>query len=239
MIPSLLFFRMADPRLSARRRLREWLVLLLRVLALAAFMLALARPTRQGWGGGDVFATIVMDNSASMAAVDDEGQTRFSRGLAAANAVLQDPAIRQAGIITTVCDPVVGLPSGFSGDLAGVSAALGAVRITHASGDVTGALRQAAERSRGVLRGSVEVHVFTDLQAAEWGRVLAPVAFARGTTVVLHDVGRSRDHAGVVAAALLLLPQTELLGLARQRTVRHTDPGPFSLGKIEMPDLAL
>ena len=36
-----------------------------------------------------------------------------------------------------------------------------------------------------------------------------------------------------------LKSQADLLGRARQRTVRHADPGPLALGKIEMPDLAL
>ena len=204
--PSLLFFQAAVPRLSARRRLREWLVLLLRTLALAALLLALARPMRQGWGGGDAYVTVVIDNSASMSAADGEGQTRLSRALAAATAVLQDPSVRQAGVVTTVRDPAVALPVGFSDDLAGVRAALGTVRASHGSGDVAGALRQAAALSRGVLRGAVEVHVFTDLQATEWGTATAPVAFTRGTAVVVHDVGRSSDHAGAVA----LLPPTTL-----------------------------
>ena len=71
--PSLLFFQSADPRLSARRKLREWLALLLRTLALAALLLALARPVRQGWGGGDAHLVAVIDNSASMSAAVRRG----------------------------------------------------------------------------------------------------------------------------------------------------------------------
>ena len=204
--PSLLFFLAADPRLSARRRLREWLALLLRVLALAALLLALARPVRQGWGGSDAHITVVIDNSASMSATDSDGQTRLSRALAAATAVLQDRSVRRAAVFTTVRDPAVALPAGFADDLAGVRAALGAIRPSHASGDVAGTLHQAAALSRGVLRGAVEVHIFTDLQATEWGTATAPVEFARGTAVVVHDVGRGSDRAGSVA----LLPPTTL-----------------------------
>ena len=205
--PSLLFFLAAEPRMHARRRLREWLALLLRTLALAALLLALARPVRSGWGGGGaVRVTVVIDNSASMSAADGEGQTRLNRALAAATAVLQDPAVRQAGIVTTVRDPGVALPNGFSDDLAGVRATLGAIRATHGSGDVAGALRQADAVSRGVLRGANEVQVFTDLQATEWGTAPVPVSFMRGTAVVVHDVGRSSDRAGTVA----LLPPVPL-----------------------------
>jgi hypothetical protein len=204
--PSLLFFLAADPRLSARRRLREWLVLLLRVLALAMLLLALARPVRRGWGGEEAHVTVVIDNSASMAATDADGQSRLSRALAAATAVLQDRAVRQAAVATTVRDAGVALPAGFVDDLASVRAALAAIRATHASGDAAGALRQAAALSRGVLRGSVEIHIFSDFQATEWGAASAPVAFPPGTAVVVHDVGRSGDRAGAVA----LLPPTTM-----------------------------
>ena len=204
--PSLLFFLAADPRLQARRRLREWLVLLLRTLALVALLLALARPMQQGWGGNEACVTVIIDNSASMAAVDGAGQSRLSRALAAATAVLQDPAVRQAAVITTVRDLAVALPAGFSEDLASLRVSLGAIRASHGSGDVAGALHQAAALSRGMWRGSVEVHIFTDLQATEWGTATAPVAFAHGTRVVVHDVGRSSDQAGAVA----LLPPTTL-----------------------------
>jgi len=198
--PSLLFFLAADPRLHARRKLREWLVLLLRTLALALLLLALARPHRPGWGGGEARVVVVLDNSASMAAADGEGRTRLSRALGAATALLQDPAVKQAAVVTTVRDPAVALPDGFTEDLAGLRAALAGVRTTHAGGDAAGSLQQAAALSRSVLRGAPEAHLFSDLQAAEWGVPLAaPVAFGRGAAVAVHAVGGDGDRPGPVA----------------------------------------
>ena len=198
-VSSLLFFLAADPQLSARRRVREWLVLLLRTLALAALLLALARPLRQGWGGRDVQVLEVIDNSASMRAAGEDGQTRLSRALAAATAVLQDGTVRHAAVLTTVRDPALGLPSGFSDDLAGLRSVLGSMQATHGSSDVAGVLRQASGLAGSAMNGVTELHIFTDLQAADWGGALTPVPFPRGTPVVVHDVGRGRDQAGVVS----------------------------------------
>ncbi len=63
------FLRAASIRRSRRRNLQQWLLLLARMVALAALILALAQPLAPGrwWGSGAVTETIVvLDNSASM-----------------------------------------------------------------------------------------------------------------------------------------------------------------------------
>src|ERR1700761_5577838 len=67
--PSLMFFLRIDPRLSAKRKVHEWLILLLRCLFLLLLILALLRPilgTRSS--GENVARLILIDNSGSMAA---------------------------------------------------------------------------------------------------------------------------------------------------------------------------
>jgi len=196
---SLLFFLAADPRHSARRRLRNWLVLLLRTLALAAFFLALARPMKPGWGGHDTRVILVIDNSASMSASDDDGQTRLSRALAAAAVVTQDSQVHQAAILTLAHDPAIALPEEFGDDLSAIRVALGSIRTTHACGDAAGVLRQASSMARKVLRGEPEIHVFSDLHPAAWGAAVSAVEFPRGVAVIVHQVGRETDHSGSVS----------------------------------------
>ena len=66
--PTLMFFHRIDPQLNARRRLREWLILLLRTLLILFVLLALARPVWFGLGKeGSVAVALVIDNSGSMA----------------------------------------------------------------------------------------------------------------------------------------------------------------------------
>ena len=74
-------FLMAASRSSMNQaRLRQWIVLLLRVLAVTALILFLARPLAGGWVGW-AFASapdailILLDRSASMEAVDRPGGT--------------------------------------------------------------------------------------------------------------------------------------------------------------------
>src|SRR5271163_1697586 len=67
--PSLMFFLRIDPRLSAKRKIHEWLILLLRCLFIALLILALARPLIGVGGlGGKVARLVLIDNSGSMAA---------------------------------------------------------------------------------------------------------------------------------------------------------------------------
>src|SRR5271163_1777123 len=62
--PSLMFFLRIDPRLSAKRKIHEWLVLLLRCLFIALLLLALARPLINARGaGGPVARLVLIDNS--------------------------------------------------------------------------------------------------------------------------------------------------------------------------------
>src|ERR1700677_1461397 len=67
--PSLMFFLRIDPRLSAKRKIHEWLILLLRCLFLLLLILALLRPilgTRSL--GENIASRILIDNAGSMAA---------------------------------------------------------------------------------------------------------------------------------------------------------------------------
>nr|MBA3709383.1 BatA domain-containing protein [Planctomycetota bacterium] len=104
-MPSLLFFQRLEPRLQARKRLRDLLVLLLRALALLVVVLALARPLWQGIGGGGPAAIIlVVDNSASMGAPTSvaDGSTRLAAALEAAAAVVANLGARdRAGVVLT------------------------------------------------------------------------------------------------------------------------------------------
>ena len=200
-IPSLMFFLAADPHLHARRKLREWLVLALRCLALAALIMALSRPQWRGVGGsgGDVTVVLVLDNSASMATVDREGRSRLQRAVAAAQAIAEDESVRRAGLALTVPDPAVVLPAGLSEDRAVWRSALDAVRSTHASGRPDAALARAADWLSHDLTGLAEIHVFTDAQAAEWGGAREALVLPSSVRLLVHRIGDDQEAAGDVA----------------------------------------
>src|SRR3984885_3094126 len=77
--PSLMFFLRIDPRLSAKRKIHEWLVLLLRCLFIALLIFALARPLLGLKGAsGNVARLVLIDNSGSMAAPARMGVSKLT-----------------------------------------------------------------------------------------------------------------------------------------------------------------
>jgi hypothetical protein len=76
---TLLFFRKLDEQAARRRKLKHWLLLAMRTLLLAALVLAFARPYWPEPKSNNVGQIrrrfiFVIDRSASMAAVEKEGQ---------------------------------------------------------------------------------------------------------------------------------------------------------------------
>lgn len=211
---TLMFFQHADPRMSARKRIREWLILLLRTLLIAFLLLALARPVWLGTGtGGDVAHVLLIDNSGSMAAPAPDGNTRLYHALAAARALVghMDDG-DTAALVTLVQDPAVLLPEGLTRDRAVLRAALGRIEATHASGNPGMAMNRAFAllRKNAATRG--EVHVFSDLQTTEWGQGgTALPARPAGTWLALHRI-ESREFNTLNAAVTgIRLPDVRLV----------------------------
>ena len=104
---SLMFFRRADPRLRARKKLREWLALLLRILAVAFMLLALARPLWLGaGGGGPVSRVLLVDNSGSMTGHGAEERTRLSHAMDAAAALVGEMRDSDSAALVLLVDDV-------------------------------------------------------------------------------------------------------------------------------------
>ncbi len=74
--PSLEFLAEVNQSEIRRLRLKQWLLLLLRTLAVALLAMAMARPSLQGGSGGSAASTLValVDVSGSMGAPDGEGR---------------------------------------------------------------------------------------------------------------------------------------------------------------------
>ena len=112
--PSLMFFLQAEPRLSARKQLREWLVLLLRITAIIALLLALSRLLWLGHrGGGSLAQVLLIDNSGSMAGLAPDGRSKLAHALDAASGLIGDMGPADAvALALLVEDSAAALPSG-------------------------------------------------------------------------------------------------------------------------------
>jgi len=188
---TLMFFHRIDPQLNARRRLREWLILLLRTLLILFLLLALARPVWLGIGKqGSVAVALVIDNSGSMSGMGGDGRTKLAEAVDAARGIVGQLHDRDsAGIVLLVDDPVVPLLPGMSSDKSALRNALDHIGETEASGSVAAAMERAGNLFNGSTATHFEIHVLSDLQQEKWNQPPVNLQPPRaGTSLVVHDM---------------------------------------------------
>jgi hypothetical protein len=226
--PTLMFFDQIDPKLSARRQIRQWLVLLLRTLFLFFLLLALARPMwLLGGGGGRVAVVLVVDNSGSMSGPLLKTATEAARSLAG-NLEANDTV----GVVTLVDDPTVALPAGLDSDKAVIKTALERIVTTEASGQPVAALQRAFALLEASDATRFEVHIFTDAQETEWGRAAGELRPPRaGTTLTLHRLANPLAAAANLSVTSVEVPAKRLLaGRALALQVTVANPGATDAG---------
>jgi len=190
---TLRFLRAVEATALRRMRIRQWLLLALRTLALLALVLAFARPTRPADAAaaladdGARSLAVVLDNSRSAAFRDADG-ARLDRLRAASRAVLS--ATRTGDDVTVV---PTAAPAGYRPvPYASAAPALDAVdALPDAPGAET--LTQAIARAAAVLETAThprrEIAVVTDLQASTFTDSAA-AALPDGVRLRLLPVGR-------------------------------------------------
>jgi hypothetical protein len=189
--PTLMFFNRIDPKLNARRRLREWLILLLRTLLILFLLLALARPVWFGIGKqGTVAVALVIDNSGSMSGTGEDSRSKLKEAVDAARGIVGQLRDRDsAGIILLVDDPVVPLPAGLSSDKSALRNALDRIGETEASGSIAAAIARAGNLFNDSTATHFEIHVLSDLQQEKWNQPPVDLRPPRaGTSIVIHHI---------------------------------------------------
>jgi hypothetical protein len=166
--PAARYLARAEQEHSRKLRLRNLLVMFLRVLAVLCVAAAAARPVGRlaGVGHAPTALAVVVDNSLSSSAVVD-GSPVLGRLLRAADAALAAATTADRVWLVTADGATVG------GSVAAVRRALAQVRPLAGSGDPAGALRRGAAlvRSSGLAEGVVAL--VTDGQATSWPAVVA------------------------------------------------------------------
>jgi hypothetical protein len=183
------------PRLSFHRKFREPLLLATRTLLLLFLLLALARMAFPGMGrflglSGDQAVVVVIDNSSSMVGqVAGSDRTKLSVALEGARVLLKNMDERgQAAVVLLVPDPAADRFGGMTTDKENLLNFLESIRVTEATGDPAKSLLRAAKMLEEVGSGGA-MHIFTDLQEAEWKvPVLGPEDLDAGPNVFLHRV---------------------------------------------------
>ncbi|PAW76614.1 MAG: hypothetical protein B9S32_14645 [Verrucomicrobia bacterium Tous-C9LFEB] len=208
--PSLMFFMRIDPKLSAKRKIHEWLILFLRCLFIALVVLALMRPRLEVGSGGSVARVVLIDNSASMAAVGADGNPKLT---VAARVAEKIATSAQAGDATAVqlmiSDSQAGVPGGFNPDTAALREALSKLEPTDGSANVAKSIRAAFALLSSAKQPVRELHVVTDLQKTHWsrGEVETPPENVR---VVVHRIETPALTSGSVSLEMAPLPNRAL-----------------------------
>jgi len=165
---AMMFLRMANRKSTKYAKIRQWLVLLFRMLAVMALVFALSRPLAGGWikgmmsGKPDVILMIV-DRSASMGAQSGE-KNRLERALG----VMIDSAKSYGeGVRLVVMEHTDQRPREVKGGVEALKNVIGG-GVTDTAADIPGLLEDAVDWFEETKPGVGEIWVASDLQASNW-----------------------------------------------------------------------
>jgi hypothetical protein len=165
---AMMFLRMANRKSTRYAKLRQWLVLLFRVLVLLALIFALSRPLVSGWLGGMVSGKpdvilIVLDRSASMGA-DGEDGTRLKD---AVTRMVETVKVLGEGTRLVLLEHTSTRPQEVRGGV-GALENLASTAATDTAADLPTLLEAAADWFDETNPGKGEIWIATDLQATNW-----------------------------------------------------------------------
>lgn len=214
---TLMFFHRTDPKLNSHRKIRQWLLLLMRILLIAFILLALSRPefvTSMGLGG-KVSVVAIIDNSASMSEGSkydaDKSKLEFARE-GARKLLLAMESDSKAAVVVSVDDPSIEVVSSLTSDTDLLLESLDKIRPTAATSNASYALSHAFDLLRESTTGGGAVHVFSDMQRNEWARDLGDVqASGPPITVYFHKVESAKREGANVAISAVQFPEEKVL----------------------------
>lgn len=216
-VSTLRFFEARDTRSSSRRKLRNLLLLLLRLLVFALIVLAFARPyLPEGWGGTSRpqrrDLVLVLDRTLSLRAVDS-GRPRWPAALAEARQILTGLAEGDRAALIAVGERTEVL-SGFA-PASVILERLQGLEPTFSAGELAEGMRQALGLVTSLESpGSASITVLGDLQRTGVDRLdrialprWLPVQFVRfgqavAPNVAVTDLRASTDADGPLTMML-------------------------------------
>jgi len=230
--PTVQFLRALEPREIRRIRLRELLILLLRTLAILLLVLAFARPSLEPRGSvihAAAAVGILLDDSESMGALDEQARVRADEARGRALALLE--ASRPGDEIA--------LASATAPEGAFAAKATDRVRLRRwveqqAPAPLPARMGEALERLRRLLARSPlaarEVYVISDLQRGNWDAAALKelrTLPAEGTRVFLVPLAGSRvaNHA-LTGSDPELRPGPEGRGFELRARIRNHSDAP-------------
>ena len=229
LFPSVDFLRRALRDTMRARQPREWLVLALRTLLVAALVGAFLQPlltSEKGLAGTNDKKTIllVVDRSASMGAVEN-GRTRMAVAIEMANEILEAAGPGTlANIIWLQAHPEAVFPDP-GPNLSFLRESLGRATALPETGAGESAWRL-AQAQAAASAGAREIYILSDFQKAAWENWQAEPPAG---TKVFHVPVSAGDVPNTAITGLSLVPAQPAAGEAAQTrcTVRNFSPEPM------------
>jgi hypothetical protein len=200
-IASTLLWRKAVEDLQVNspfQRLRNSLLLILQLLALAAAALAIGEPMLAGQRGVEKAIVLMIDHSGSMATQED-GKTRLEIAKREAARVVDDMTAAQRAMVISFADRAQVLVP-FTDDKNALRRAIDSIRQTDEPGKLTEAMALAQAHStpvgevgRLVDIGESQYMLFTDGRLAD----AAQTVVQRGTLEIVR-IGKSTENVGIL-----------------------------------------
>ena len=198
---TLRFIRMSAERTARRRRIREWLLLLLRAAAIFLLAVGLAGPIIQSAGvgtEGSAAVAIVMDNSYSMGAVF-EGRSLYARAREQALDILRNLGQEgQAAVVYAWPGSGNDTQEILTADRNRLADELAAGTVSLIPGDLAAAIVRAETILQTAPTKDREIYILTDLQKAGW-REGPPKSSEDEVTTVVIDCGPGRQRNLIVS----------------------------------------
>lgn len=211
---AMMFLRMAQKMNKGLSRLRQVLILALRVLAVAAILFVITRPLSGGWlgltGGAPDTVMVLLDRSASM---EQQNQTTgISKRLAGLRNVakaINDAVGTRSHLV--VLDSATGQPQPI--EKADALLDLPQTEATETAADIPALLQGALDYITTNKTGRTDVWLLSDLQQSDWDASGGRWEALRGAYATMQGV---RFH-------LLCYPQTapDDVGVSVERVVRR------------------
>jgi hypothetical protein len=190
--PALRYLLRAQKEFSRTMKLRNLLLMLLRVAAVLALALAAARPVGRMIGGGHppTALAVVLDNSLSTSVVVN-GQPVLARLKDAARAALDRAGAGDRAWLVTAEGRVVG------GDISAIRDAVDRTEAFGGAGDLSAAISRAVQLVQASGVPAKQVAILTDGQGTSWANVIALSGVS--TTVFAPTLQPPRNRAVVRA----------------------------------------
>jgi len=208
---ALRFIEQSLAQQSIKYRLREWILMALRVAMMALLALLLSRPFVRS----KYFSFAQKVQSGAVLVLDDTLSMSYREGQKTLGERARDEALKYLDTLTdgsrVSVYPLSEEPGALSGDLERIRKQVAEWAPAGRAGSCGPAVQRAARILDGVKTGHREILLLTDLTKVSWeGLAKASVKLHPEVSLYILDVGESRDRNGVVQGVSVETPQARV-----------------------------